>query len=164
MRLPERADFDAFAALWGDAEVLKELPFGPQTRAESWPRFLRLAGSWTISGYGNWLVFEKTGAFVGVIGFSDACRGLGADFDNYRELGYVLNVAHNGKGYATEASFAALGWMDRQPFGNHTVCMMGAEHAASIRVAEKCGYTLLRETVDEDGAIRLMTRKNTGVT
>ena len=97
---------------------------------------------------------------MGVIGFFDAYRGLGADFDNYRELGYVLNVAHKGKGYATEACFAALGWMDRKPFGNRTVCMMGAEHAASILVAEKCGYTLLREAVDEHGAIHLMTRKN----
>ena len=123
-----------------------------------------MAGSWTISGYGTWLVFEKTGAFVGVVGFIDALRGYGPDFDDYLELSYVLGPAHNGKGYATEASLAALGWMERQSFGSHTVCLIGEGHAASIRVAEKCGYTPLRETKDEYGAIRLMIRNNASAT
>lgn len=159
MRLPRREDFDAFATLWADEEMLKDLPFGPFTRAECWPRFLKLAGSWTICGFGNWLVFDKAGTFVGVVGFFDAFRGLGPDFDNHRELGYTLAPAHGGKGYATEACLAALNWMDHQPFGSHTVCMMGIGHEASIRVAEKCGYSLLREAQDEHGEIRLMIRE-----
>ena len=72
--------------------MLKDLPFGPQTRAECWPRFLRLAGSWTICGYGNWLVFDKAGAFIGVVGFFDAFRELGPDFDDHRELGMCLRL------------------------------------------------------------------------
>ena len=164
LRLPERADFDAFAQLWGDAEMLRDLPFEPQTRAECWPRFLRLAGSWAIMGYGTWLVFEKAGAFVGLIGFFDALRGYGPDFDDHPELSYVLGPAHSGKGYATEASLAALSWMDSQDFGFRTVCMIGAGHAASIRVAEKCNYKFLREAKDEYGAMYLMTRENAAVT
>ena len=144
--------------------MLEDLPFEPLTRAESWPPFLRIAGSWTILGYGSWLVFEKTGEFVGVVGFFDAARGHGEDFDEVRELGYVLRPAHSGKGYATEASIAALNWMDRQSFGSHTVCMMGVNHSRSIRVAEKCGYTLLRKAKDEHGDIVLMIRENTIVT
>jgi RimJ/RimL family protein N-acetyltransferase len=160
------ADFDAFADMWADAEMLKDLPFEPQTRAQCWPRFLRLAGNWTLLGYGAWLVFEKTGDFVGVIGFMDGMRGLGSDFDDHRELAYVLRPVHSNKGYATEACHGALEWFDRQRFGDRTVCMIGADHVASIRVAEKCGYELLREATDEHehGAIRLMTRKNTVLT
>ena len=164
LRLPERADFDDFAALWADPEMLKNLPIEPQTRPECWPRFLRNAGSWTILGYGSWFVFEKTGAFVGVVGFFDAAREFGADFDDHRELGYVLSPSHSGKGYATEACIAALGWMGRQSFGDRTVCMIGSDHSASIRVAEKCGYSLLRKAQDEHGDIVLMTRENTVVT
>ena len=164
MRLPERADFDEFAAMWADPEMLKNLPFDSQTRAECWPRFLRNAGSWTILGYGSWLVFEKTGEFVGVAGFFDAARGLGEDFDGCREAGWVFTPAASGKCIATEAMNAALGWMDCQDFGNQTVCMMGADHIASIRVAEKCGYTLLRKAQDEHGDITLMARENTVLT
>ena len=164
MRLPERADFDGFAALWADPEMLIHLPFDPQTRAECWPRFLRNAGSWTILGYGSWLVFEKTGDFVGVAGFFDAARGFGEDFDGCREAGWVFTPAASGKGIATEAMKAALGWMDCQDFGNQTVCMTGADHMASINVAEKCGYSLLREAKDEHGAIRLMIREKPVVT
>ena len=159
LRLPRQEDFDAFAELWADEEMLKDLPFGPFTRAECWPRFLKLAGSWPILGFGNWLVFEKTGAFVGVVGFFDAFRGLGPDFDVHRELGYTLSPAYSGKGYTTEACLAALNWMDIQPFGTHTVCMMSRGHVASIRVAEKCGYTFLREAEDDQGEIRLMIRE-----
>ena len=164
MRLPVRADIDDFAALWADPEMLKDLPFEPLTLVECWPRLLRIAGSWALLGYGSWFVFEKSGAFVGVVGFFDAAREFGADFDDHRELGYVLSPAHAGKGYATEACSAAVGWMDRQSFGDRTVCMIGSDHIASIRVAEKCGYTLLREAQDKDGDIVLMTRENTVVT
>ena len=159
LRLPRREDIDVFAALWADPETLKDLPNEPLTRVECWPRLLRIAGSWALLGYGNWLVFEKSGDFVGVIGFFDAARGFGEDFDEYRELGYTLAPAHSGKGYATEACLAALKWMDHQSFGNHTVCMMGVGHVASIRVAEKCGYSVMREAQDEQGEIRLMIRK-----
>ncbi len=42
--------------------------------------------------------------------------------------------------------------------------MIGSDHSASIRVAEKCGYSLLRKAQDEHGDIVLMTRENTVVT
>ena len=138
--------------------MLKDLPFEPQTRAESWPRFLRLAGNWTILGYGTWLVFDKAGAFVGLAGFINAMRGHGPDFDDHPELNYVLNPAHMGKGYATEACLAALNWMDGQSFGARTVCLIAPEHRASIRVAEKCGYRVLRNAEDFEGSIMLMVR------
>lgn len=106
-------------------------------------------------------MFENTGDFVGTIGFMDGMRGLGSDFDDHRELAYVLRPLHSNKGYATEACRGALEWFDGQSFGDQTVCIIGANHAASLRVAEKFGYKLLRETTDESerGASRLMIRK-----
>ena len=160
LRLPAAGDLDAYADMWSDAEMLKYIVLEPQSRGQSWGRLQKIAGSWGLSGYGQWLVLEKTsGRLVGQVGFFDAFRGLGADFDSHREAGWVFNMDVAGKGYATEAMLAALSWMDEQTFGNQTVCIMAPDNAASIRVAEKCGYTLLRETVDADGAIRLMTRE-----
>jgi len=161
MRLPEKADFNDFAELWADAEMLKDLPFSPQTRAESWPRFLRLAGSWALLGYGTWFVYEKSGAFIGLVGFLDGMREFGVDFDQHRELSYVINPVYQGKGYATEACIAALSWLETQNFGTHTVCYIGAGHSASISVAKKCGYNLLRYSQDEQGKATLLIRKNT---
>ncbi|MEE9455174.1 MAG: GNAT family N-acetyltransferase [Paracoccaceae bacterium] len=158
LRLPHKDDFDLFAALWGDADMLKDLPFEPQTRAESWPRFLRLAGSWALLEYGTWFVFDKAGGFVGLVGFMNALRGHGPDFDDHPELNCVLSPAHMGKGYATEACLAALAWMDQQSFGSHTVCLIASEHTASIRVAEKCGYKVLRNVKSAKELAVLMTR------
>lgn len=159
LREPNKADFEVFARLWADGEMLKDLPFSPQSREQSWPRFLRLAGSWSMMGYGTWFVFDKAGSFVGLVGFLDGMRGLGEDFDTHRELSYVLDPHFHGAGYATEACNAALRWMDKQDFGAHTVCMIGAGHAASIKVAQKCGYTVFRESQDAHGKVQLMIRK-----
>jgi|LGVE01.1.fsa_nt_gb RimJ/RimL family protein N-acetyltransferase len=165
LRPPVAEDLDAFAKMWADAEVLKNIPIEPQSRGQSWGGLMRIAGCWALKGYGQWMVLDKTsGKFIGQAGFFDAWRDLGPDFDNHREAGWVFTPAASGKGLATEAMSAALGWMDTQSFGHHTVCMIGAGHSASIRVAEKCGYTLMRETADEHGDIVLMTRKNTVAT
>ena len=160
LRPPVEGDLDAFAKMWADAETLKHIPIDPNTRGQSWGGLMRIAGCWALKGYGQWMVLDKTsGEFLGTAGFFDAMRDLGPDFDAHREAGWVFTPEASGKGFATEALQAALGWMDRQGFGNKTVCMMGAGHGASIRVAEKCGYLLLREAQDEHGPVRLMARE-----
>ncbi|MCK4861217.1 MAG: GNAT family N-acetyltransferase [Rhodobacteraceae bacterium] len=165
LRPPVADDLDAFARMWADAETLKHIPIDPNTRGQSWGGLMRIAGCWALKGYGQWMVLDKTSdKFLGHAGFFDAMRELGPDFDAHREAGWVFTPEASGKGFATEAMLAALGWMDRQSFGNRTVCMIGTDHNASIRVAEKCGYSLLREAQDKDGDIVLMTRKNTVVT
>ena len=165
LRPPVADDLDAFAEMWADAETLKHIPIDPSTRGQSWGGLMRIAGCWAMKGYGQWMVFDKaSGKFIGQAGFFDALRGLGSDFDSHREAGWVFTPAASGKGLATEAMSAVLAWMDLQSFGNQTVCMIGAGHNASIRVAEKCGYTLLRKTQDEHGDIVLMIRENTVAT
>jgi RimJ/RimL family protein N-acetyltransferase len=65
----------------------------------------------------------------------------------------------HGKGYATEAARAALIWGDQNikradsALGK-TVCIIHPEHARSIRVAEKCGFTeILRTTYKAEPTI-----------
>ncbi len=126
---------------------------------------MRIAGCWALKGYGQWMVLDKaTGNLIGQAGFFDAMRDLGPDFDAHREAGWVFTPESSGKGFATEAMLAALGWMDGKAFGNNTVCIISADHSASMLVAEKCGHTLLRKMKDEHGDIVLMTRNNTAAT
>lgn len=165
LRPPVADDLDAFAKMRSDSETLKYIPIDPSTRGQSWGGLMRSAGCWALTGYGQWMVLDKSSdKFLGHVGFLDAMRDLGPDFDAHREAGWVFTLEASGKGFATKAMLAALGWMDGKAFGNNTVCIISADHSASMRVAQKCGYTLLRKAKDEHGDIVLMTRNNTAAT
>ncbi|MGJ3231033.1 MAG: GNAT family N-acetyltransferase [Oceanicaulis sp.] len=135
------ADFDAFAAIWGDERVTRHISGAASSRSESWTRFLRLAGLWPILGYGYWAVEARdTGALAGLAGFADFKRDIEADIDGLPEAGWVFAPAAHGKGYATEAMGAALAWLDARPEGARSCCLINPANAASIRVADKLGY------------------------
>ncbi len=65
------------------------------------------------------------------------------------EVGYFADVAHEGKGYVTEAVKGALGWIFTD-LGAHRVRLECDEtNLRSIHVAERCGFVregLIRET------------------
>jgi RimJ/RimL family protein N-acetyltransferase len=136
-------DLAPCAAMWADPEVVRYISGKPSTREEAWARILRNAGHWSLLGCGYWLVEEKrTGAFVGDVGLGEFKRELDPPIDGMREVGWVLSPAHQGKGYATEAANGAIGWA-RSNFGAMPMaCIIAPANAASIRVAEKCGFTL----------------------
>jgi RimJ/RimL family protein N-acetyltransferase len=46
----------------------------------------------------------------------------------------------HGKGYATEAVSAVLAWGDAHFSDPRTMCLIHPDNAASIRVAQKCGF------------------------
>jgi len=135
-------DFGACAAMWGDAGVARHISGRPSSAEESWARILRYAGLWRLLDYGYWAVEEKTSArFVGDVGFADFKRDVQPSFDGAPEIGWVLAPWAHGQGFATEAVGAAVAWGDRHLGAQaSTVCMIDPENAASIRVAEKCGY------------------------
>jgi RimJ/RimL family protein N-acetyltransferase len=59
------------------------------------------------------------------------------------EIGWVLARWAHGQGFATEAVRAVIAWGEAELGDRPTVCIIDPEHAASIRVAEKCGYRLV---------------------
>jgi RimJ/RimL family protein N-acetyltransferase len=70
----------------------------------------------------------------------------------------VLASAFHGKGYGTEAARAALAWGDEHLAGTRTVCIIAPENAASLRVAESCGYREFARTTFLDDAIVMLER------
>jgi RimJ/RimL family protein N-acetyltransferase len=145
LRAHRLEDFAACASLWADPIVTRYIGGIPLTPEESWTRLLRYAGHWALLGFGYWVAEEKaTGAFLGELGFADLKRDLDPPLGDVPEAGWVFSPATHGKGYATEALRAILGWGDTHFATLQTACLIHPENVASIRLAEKCGY---RETV-----------------
>jgi RimJ/RimL family protein N-acetyltransferase len=146
LRGHRREDFEASVAMWGDLEVARHISGKPSTSEESWARLLRYGGLWSLLGLGYWAAEEKaSGRFVGDVGFGIFQRDIEPNYGEAPEAGWVLAPWCHGQGYATEAMQAALAWSDRHLPGRATVCITAPENAASIRVAEKCGYVKYAE-------------------
>jgi RimJ/RimL family protein N-acetyltransferase len=159
MRPHTLEDFGESAALWGDPVVTRHIGGRPFTNEEVWARLLRYAGHWGLLGFGYWVVREKaTGRFVGEVGFADFKRDLEPSFGSSPEIGWVLSPWAHGKGFATEAVRAALAFGEAHFEWRDTVCMINPENAASIRVAEKCGYVEFARTTYKIGTVILYRR------
>ena len=145
LRPTQARDFDDAAKLWGDAEVVRHIGGTPSTRSDAWQRMLRFPGLWALLGYGYWTLETLDGAFIGQVGLADFKRDMTPDISGMPETGWVLSPAAHGRGYATEAMRGVLAWADETLDDPETCCLIAPENAASIRVAEKLGYTLWRE-------------------
>jgi RimJ/RimL family protein N-acetyltransferase len=134
-------DFPALAAMWGDPAVARFIGGRPLTRKECWARLLRYAGHWELLGFGFWAVQWKDDArLIGDVGFANWERDISPSLDGLPEAGWVFSTEAHGRGIATEAVNAALTWMHEHVDVKPTVCIIGPENAASIRLAQKVGY------------------------
>ncbi len=99
-----------------------------------------------LYGYGMWVVIEKkTGKLIGRVGIEnrEAC-------DGEPELGYMIDVSHQKKGYATEVCLAVIGYAwDFLEFDKLN-CLIQKGNTASECLAEKLGFTF-QEEMDLDG-------------
>lgn len=110
MRAPVLDDFEAFAAFY--ATERSQFVGGPQTREMTWRTLALEAGHWILNGFGRWVLEEKSsGDPVGIVGLWHP-EGFPEN-----ELGWDLFDGATGKGYATEAGYAArayaydtMGW------------------------------------------------------
>ena len=157
------ADLAACAAMWADPQVVKHIGGRPFTEEEVWGRVLRYAGHWAALGFGYWAIFEKaTGRYIGEAGFADFKRDLTPSLNRAPEIGWALIPSAHGKGFATEAVRACVGWADGHfPAGQHTACIIVPANTASLRVAAKCGYAeVLRTTYKNEPTILLERRRS----
>ena len=100
-----------------------------------------------VHGFG--VVHRESGTMVGTTGF----RGP-PDDDGVVEIGYGIAPAYEGRGYATEAAAALVGFA----FHHDAVRLVRAhtlpEANASTRVLGKCGFTFTGSVEDpEDGLV-----------
>ena len=159
LRRPTIADEAAMFAIISNPETHRFL--GPtSTRADHFTRFQRNAGSWFLHGYGSFIV-RMRGApeVIGNCGVFHSYRGLGEDFDDRPEAGWILAESAMGQGIAREAMDAALCWFDRRHGPREVVCMIEPANGPSIALAGKLGFAPTRVATLPDGIeVRLFRR------
>lgn len=150
-------DFDRFAEIWAMADVVRFIG-APKSRAEAWQAFLRNAGHWQMTGFGQWAIQAHSNRqMIGQTGFFHAARGLGEDFDAFPEAGWVLAPDAHGKGLGSEAAKAAHDWFDRVIPGP-LVAMMSPDNQPSRRLADRLGYRVFRAAESGAEPVVLMRR------
>jgi RimJ/RimL family protein N-acetyltransferase len=140
------ADADALFALHSSAHVLRSWdspPWRERARAE---RFIAACRRMADEGTGARLAMNRAsdGAFIGWCSLT----GWNPDYRSAR-LGYCLDDAAWGRGYATEAAHAVLQWAFDTLDLNRVQAEADTRNVASARVLEKLGF--VREgTLRED--------------
>jgi len=135
LRMLRESDFDAYAEMVADPEVMRFIGDGKTlSRPLAWRNLASMVGHWQLRGYGPWAVEERgTGQLVGRIGFwnPDGWPGF--------ELGWILRRQFWGRGYATEGARAALDFAFTHLVQPEIISLIYPENAASIRVALRLG-------------------------
>ncbi|MGX7951051.1 GNAT family N-acetyltransferase [Tsuneonella sp. HG249] len=134
---------------------------GPMsTRADHFTRFQRGGGSWFLHGYGSFMVRLKgTPEVIGNCGVFHSYRGLGEDFDDKPEAGWILAESAVGQGIGAEAMGAALAWFDAAHGPREVVCMIEPGNESSFALAAKLGFASIRLATLPDGAeVQLLAR------
>ena len=147
MRMWRNEDFEAYAKLCADPEVMRYLGGNPLDRMEAWRNMASHVGHWQLRGYGHFAVEEKaTGEFVGRVGFMNP-EGWPAF-----EVGWTLAREFWGRGYATEAARRALAYAFNELDKDHVISLIDPRNKNSIRVAERLGEK-------EEGKVELFGRE-----
>ncbi|GGB38989.1 N-acetyltransferase [Sphingomonas metalli] len=133
-------DLDSLVAIWSDPAVYRHIGGKPRTREEVWLQLLRHTGQWTLFGRGLWVVRDAaTGDLLGEAGLMDTRRDFSFSLPDRPEAAWILGPAAHGRGLAREAMGAVHDWAAAQGM-TRTFCIIGAENAASIRLAGRLGY------------------------
>ena len=139
-------DVEPYARLCADPEVMRFIGDGStltlEQSAEQISRFLR---HWEERGFGLWALEEReSGAFVGFAGLVH--QEEWTEGEHRTEVGWRLDRAFWGRGFATEAAKASV-YHGLEHIGlERIISIIQPENGASRRVAEKAGLTLRGET------------------
>lgn len=156
-------DFDAYAAMWAEPMVVRFIGGVPMARESAWTRFLRQIGLWHHLGFGFFAIEDRaSGAFIGEAGFHDLKRALSPSIEGTMEAGWALTGAAQGKGLAEEAMRAALAWADEHGTGERITCLIQPDHAASLHVAGKLGFSPFGQGLYNGRPMVLMDRPRRG--
>lgn len=132
--------------------------------ADSFARLLRNAGSWSLYGYGVFMVRRHGEArILGTCGVFHSYRGFGQGMDDTPEAGWIIHPDEWGQGLAGEAMRGALEWFDAAQGVRRIACMIEEGHAVSERLAGQLGFVPYgRHEKPDDGETPLVLYERFG--
>ncbi|MBM3583038.1 MAG: GNAT family N-acetyltransferase [Alphaproteobacteria bacterium] len=140
------ADFDAYAVMSADPEVMRYIADGSTLdRETAWRQIAMFLGHWSLRGYGLFALEPKAGGAM--IGFAKLWHPKGWPGV---EFGWRLARAAWGHGYATEAATVARDWAFGALGLAHLVSVIDQANARSIAVAGRLGGAFERCMSGED--------------
>ncbi len=142
-------DFEAFHAMRSDEDVVLYLYQGPLSPAETHELLARKIAGTSWAREGDWLsaavVERASGATVGDVGL-----GWVSERDRTAEIGFTFDPEHQGRGFATEAARALVGWAFASAGLHRVIGRTEARNTASARVLEKLGMRLEAHLVENE--------------
>ncbi len=150
---PVAADLAELHALTQGDEMRRFLGNHTPSKADSFARLMRNAGSWALHGYGSFMVRRRGSTqIIGNCGIFRSLRGFGKGLDDVPEAGWIIDRSAWGQGLAKEAMRACLAWFDQVHGAQRVACMIEEEHAVSDALAAALGFVRYGRHVLEDGA------------
>jgi RimJ/RimL family protein N-acetyltransferase len=153
------------ARLAGMPEVMQHVGNGaPWSAAEAAERSARVLVHWRTHGFGWRAAVERsTGRTVGLIALNLAGAEVAELADDDHEIGWWLEPAAWGRGYATEGGRAIVEEAFTRLGAPSVVARVRPANAASLRVAAALDLTSERDVVDRHGLpVRILRRGNPG--
>jgi RimJ/RimL family protein N-acetyltransferase len=141
LRAFRNEDFDAYAAICADPEVMQYIGTGiTLNRMDAWRSMAGILGHWQLLGYGMFAIESKaTGELMGRAGFLDPPGWPGF------EVGWLLGRSHWGQGFAFEAAVASRDYAFGSLGRDKIISLIRPGNARSIRLAERLGEKLTGE-------------------
>ena len=155
LRPPLESDLDGLFAITSDPRLWRHFPALRHTSPDqTLTRIHEWGTSWRESRLGTWAVRERGDERIVGNGGCTLTRGA------FWNLGYRLSVDVHGKGYATELSREAIRRATELAPEVPVVAYLLEHNAASARVAQRVGLTLVHRAPDrgnpDPDAIRLV--------
>ena len=141
-RMLRDSDFPMYETWCANIDIMRYIGGRTLSQIEAWRNMAYLIGHWSLRGYGYYAVDEKaTGRFIGRVGFTSAAGWPGF------ELGWMIDPALQGRGYATEAATFLLRYAFEELDQPHVISLIHADNTPSRRVAGKLGESVEGEAV-----------------
>ncbi len=144
-------DDTAMFELDSNAEVHKYLGNNPVTKIEQVHNYIaNIQQQYLNNGIGRWITIEKSSnEIIGWSGLKFITEEENNQI-NFYDVGYRFMPKYWGKGYATEATKAALKYGFETLNINKIVGAANTENKASRRVLEKCGLQFVEQFMWRD--------------
>ncbi len=133
----EEGDADYIVTLRSNPDVYKYFCYPHKITKEEHIEWFRNQYIWDERRF-DWMAIEKTGMKpVGVFGIKRDCKN-----HTSAEISYLLAPKYGGKGYACEAVRGVMGFVAEKWPCTSCIAEIHVDNHASIRFAEKLGFTL----------------------